>query len=60
MPIFKREVEALAGEGVPYIQLDAPRYSYYIDPKWRRYVQEEMGVDPEQALDKRSGSITHD
>ncbi|HXP86785.1 MAG TPA: hypothetical protein VN841_18785 [Bryobacteraceae bacterium] len=52
VPIFKREVEALASEGVPYIQLDAPRYSYYIDPKWRQYVKEQMGIDPEQALDE--------
>jgi 5-methyltetrahydropteroyltriglutamate--homocysteine methyltransferase len=52
VPIFKAEMQALASEGVPYIQIDAPRYSYYIDPKWRRYVQEEMGVDPEQALDE--------
>ena len=39
-------------EGVPYIQIDAPRYSYYIDPKWRGYVKDQMGVDPEQALDE--------
>ncbi len=52
VPIFKAEMRALADEGVPYIQIDAPRYSYYVDPKWRRYVQEEMGVDPEQALDE--------
>ncbi|HUA20513.1 MAG TPA: hypothetical protein VMB25_17315 [Bryobacteraceae bacterium] len=52
VPIFQAEIRALAGEGIPYIQIDAPRYSYYIDPKWRRYVQDEMGVDPEQALDE--------
>lgn len=52
VPIFKAEMQALAGEGVPYIQIDAPRYSYFIDPKWRRYVVEQMGVDPEQALDE--------
>lgn len=52
VPIFKAEVQSLVSQGVPYIQLDAPRYSYYIDPKWRRYVQDEMGVDPEQALDE--------
>jgi 5-methyltetrahydropteroyltriglutamate--homocysteine methyltransferase len=52
VPIFKAEIQALASEGVPYIQIDAPRYSYYIDPKWRRYVRDEMGVDPEQALDE--------
>jgi len=52
MPIFQREVAALIAEGIPYIQIDAPRYSYYIDPKWRKYVQDEMSVDPEQALDE--------
>jgi 5-methyltetrahydropteroyltriglutamate--homocysteine methyltransferase len=52
VPIFKAEIQALASEGVPYIQIDAPRYSYYIDPKWRRYVRDEMGVDPETALDE--------
>src|SRR5215469_16380258 len=52
VPIIRAEIQALAREGVRYIQLDAPRYSYYIDPKWRRYVQEEMGLDPEQALEE--------
>jgi 5-methyltetrahydropteroyltriglutamate--homocysteine methyltransferase len=52
VPIIKAEIQALAGEGVAYIQLDAPRYSYYIDPKWRAYVKDEMGVDPDVALDE--------
>jgi len=52
VPIIKSEIRALAGEGVKYIQIDAPRYSYYIDPKWRRHIQEEMNVDPEAALDE--------
>jgi 5-methyltetrahydropteroyltriglutamate--homocysteine methyltransferase len=52
VPIIKAEIAALAGEGVAYIQLDAPRYSYYIDPKWRAYVKDEMGVDPDVALDE--------
>jgi 5-methyltetrahydropteroyltriglutamate--homocysteine methyltransferase len=52
VPMFRAEIEALVDEGVSYIQIDAPRYSYYIDPKWRRHVREEMGVDPEQALDE--------
>jgi 5-methyltetrahydropteroyltriglutamate--homocysteine methyltransferase len=52
VPIFKDEIAALSNEGVKYIQIDAPRYSYYIDPKWRKYVQEEMGKDPEDALDE--------
>jgi 5-methyltetrahydropteroyltriglutamate--homocysteine methyltransferase len=52
VPIIRDEVRALADEGVSYIQLDAPRYSYYIDPKWRSYVQNEMGMDPDAALDE--------
>jgi 5-methyltetrahydropteroyltriglutamate--homocysteine methyltransferase len=52
VPIFKAEIVALVSEGVKYIQIDAPRYSYYIDPKWRAYIKEEMGLDPDQALDE--------
>ena len=52
VPILKSEIQALANEGVQYIQIDAPRYSYYIDPKWRKHVQDEMGVDPDAALDE--------
>src|SRR5437763_13483793 len=52
VPIIQSEIRALVNEGIRYIQIDAPRYSYYIDPKWRRYIQDEMGVDPEEALDE--------
>jgi len=52
VPIFRSEIQALVKDGVKYVQIDAPRYSYYIDPKWRRYVQDEMGVDPDTALDE--------
>jgi 5-methyltetrahydropteroyltriglutamate--homocysteine methyltransferase len=52
VPIMKAEIQALANEGIKYIQIDAPRYSYYIDPKWRHFVQDEMGVDPDTALDE--------
>jgi 5-methyltetrahydropteroyltriglutamate--homocysteine methyltransferase len=52
VPIIKGEVQALVNDGVQYIQIDAPRYSYYIDPKWRSYVKTEMGLDPDQALDE--------
>ena len=52
VPIIRSEIEALIQEGAKYVQLDAPRYSYYIDPKWRKYVQEEMGQNPDQALDE--------
>jgi 5-methyltetrahydropteroyltriglutamate--homocysteine methyltransferase len=50
VPIIKSEIQALLKDGVKYIQIDAPRYSYFIDPKWRQYVHDEMGVDPEEAL----------
>lgn len=52
VPIIRSEIAALVNEGAKYIQIDAPRYSYYIDPKWRKYIQDEMGMDPEQALDE--------
>ena len=52
VPVIKAEIQALISEGVQYIQIDAPRYSYYIDPKWRSYVRNEMALDPDQALDE--------
>jgi 5-methyltetrahydropteroyltriglutamate--homocysteine methyltransferase len=50
--ILKGEVVALAADGVHYIQIDTPRYSYYIDPKWREWMRTEIGVDPDVALDE--------
>jgi 5-methyltetrahydropteroyltriglutamate--homocysteine methyltransferase len=52
VPIIRSEVQALVDEGVHYVQIDAPRYSYYVDPKWRDYIRTEMGLDPEAALDE--------
>jgi 5-methyltetrahydropteroyltriglutamate--homocysteine methyltransferase len=52
VPVIKAEVHALLTEGVRYIQIDAPRYSYYLDPKWREFIRTEMGVTPEHALDE--------
>jgi 5-methyltetrahydropteroyltriglutamate--homocysteine methyltransferase len=52
VPIIRGEIHALARDGIRYIQIDAPRYSYYIDPKWRTYIRDQMGVDPEQALEE--------
>jgi 5-methyltetrahydropteroyltriglutamate--homocysteine methyltransferase len=48
--IIKGEMRALADAGVSYLQIDAPRYSYYIDPKWRDWLRTEMGVEPDAAL----------
>jgi 5-methyltetrahydropteroyltriglutamate--homocysteine methyltransferase len=50
--IIKAEMRRLADAGVPYLQIDAPRYSYYIDPKWRAWLTSELGVDPDAALDE--------
>ena len=52
VPVIKSEIQALVNEGAQYVQIDAPRYSYYIDPKWRSYVKTEMGLDPDEALDE--------
>jgi 5-methyltetrahydropteroyltriglutamate--homocysteine methyltransferase len=50
--IMKKDIAGLASEGVKYIQIDAPRYSYYMDPKWRDWIKKEMGMEPEAALDE--------
>jgi 5-methyltetrahydropteroyltriglutamate--homocysteine methyltransferase len=50
--IIKDETTALSTEGVSYIQIDAPRYSYYLDPKWREHLRTEFGQSPERLLDE--------
>jgi 5-methyltetrahydropteroyltriglutamate--homocysteine methyltransferase len=50
--IMKAELAKLSREGVNYIQIDAPRYSYYIDPKWREWIRKEMQVEPNDLLDE--------
>jgi 5-methyltetrahydropteroyltriglutamate--homocysteine methyltransferase len=50
--IMKSDLRKLSSDGVKYIQIDAPRYSYYMDPKWREWIKTEMKADPEAALDE--------
>jgi 5-methyltetrahydropteroyltriglutamate--homocysteine methyltransferase len=50
--IMKGDLRSLAGDGVSYIQIDAPRYSYYMDPKWRAWIKTELETDPDEALDE--------
>src|SRR5215475_8810988 len=50
--IMKDELHKLATERVAYIQIDAPRYSYYMDPKWRQWIRNEMQLDPDAAFDE--------
>jgi 5-methyltetrahydropteroyltriglutamate--homocysteine methyltransferase len=50
--IMKADLSKLAGEGVKYIQIDAPRYSYFMDDKWRQWIRNEMKVEPDALLDE--------
>ena len=50
--IMKADLAKLAADGVSYIQIDAPRYSYYMDPKWRAWLQTEMKMEPDVLLDE--------
>lgn len=52
VPVIKDEIHALVAAGVEYVQIDAPRYSYYVDPKWREYIRADMGLDLDAALDE--------
>ena len=52
VPVIQAEIGALVADGVRYVQIDAPRYSYYVDPKWRDYIRTDMGLDPDAALDE--------
>ena len=50
--IMKAELARLSAEGVSYIQIDAPRYSYYMDPKWREWIRTEMNVEPDALFEE--------
>ncbi|MFN8558030.1 MAG: hypothetical protein U0531_12055 [Dehalococcoidia bacterium] len=47
--IIRAEIEALAAEGVPYIQLDNPHYPDYVDDD-KRAQWAALGIDPDEAL----------
>jgi 5-methyltetrahydropteroyltriglutamate--homocysteine methyltransferase len=48
-PIIRGEIEALLAEGVTYVQIDAPRFTYYADEQIRARMQAN-GINPDQAL----------
>jgi 5-methyltetrahydropteroyltriglutamate--homocysteine methyltransferase len=48
--IIRDEVRWLVSEGVRYIQLDAPYYSYYLDPKTRDEARQ-AGRDPDREFE---------
>jgi 5-methyltetrahydropteroyltriglutamate--homocysteine methyltransferase len=49
--IMAAEIQALAAEGVPYIQVDNAHYPDYI-PEHRRDAWRAIGIDPDAALDE--------
>ena len=49
--IVRDEIQWLAAEGVPYVQLDAPYYSTYLDPRTRERLRQ-AGLDPERGLEE--------
>lgn len=48
---IKSEIAALLAAGVDYVQIDAPRYSYYVDPQWRQHLRD-LGEDPERMFEE--------
>jgi 5-methyltetrahydropteroyltriglutamate--homocysteine methyltransferase len=48
--IMREEVQALIDEGASYVQMDAPSYSNFFDPR-RREVLKQSGINLEQALE---------
>jgi 5-methyltetrahydropteroyltriglutamate--homocysteine methyltransferase len=50
--IMKSDLAKLSSDDVKYIQIDAPRYSYYMDPKWREWIRTELKMAPDVALDE--------
>lgn len=48
--IMATDIRTLATSGISYLQIDAPRYSYYLDPKWTAWMQNELRVNPAQML----------
>lgn len=48
--IMAADIRSLAASGISYLQIDAPRYSYYLDPKWTAWMEKELRVSPAQML----------
>jgi len=50
--IVHREVAALVGEGVPYVQIDSIRYVFDYTDDQRRQEWRDLGVDPDRAIEE--------
>jgi 5-methyltetrahydropteroyltriglutamate--homocysteine methyltransferase len=44
------DLAKLASSGVSYLQIDAPRYSYFLDPKWCQWMETELRVNVDEML----------
>ena len=56
--IIRSEIASLVESGVQYIQVDAPRYSYYVDPRWRQHLQD-LGEDPDRMFEEAVEAERH-
>ena len=48
----------MADDGVAYIHLDAPRYGYYVDSKWKEHLRG-LGEDPDRMFMEAVAAYTH-
>jgi 5-methyltetrahydropteroyltriglutamate--homocysteine methyltransferase len=48
--IMTDDLKKLAGGDVSYLQIDAPRYSYFLDAKWCDWMKSELRVDTDEML----------
>jgi 5-methyltetrahydropteroyltriglutamate--homocysteine methyltransferase len=48
--LMVEDLRTLVASGISYLQIDAPRYSYYLDPKWTAWMEKELRVDPAEML----------
>jgi 5-methyltetrahydropteroyltriglutamate--homocysteine methyltransferase len=48
--IMVADLKQLAHAGISYLQIDAPRYSYFLDPKWCEWMKTELRVDADAML----------
>jgi 5-methyltetrahydropteroyltriglutamate--homocysteine methyltransferase len=48
--IMAADLKTLAASGISYLQIDAPRYSYFLDPKWCKWMETELRIDTGQML----------
>jgi 5-methyltetrahydropteroyltriglutamate--homocysteine methyltransferase len=48
--IMASDLKALSASGISYLQIDAPRYSYFLDPKWCHWMETELRVNIDTML----------